>query len=177
MMIMAEYEITVPQNVTVTVTKNDVAVKGKLGEIKRSFKLERVKANQSGETLTLKIEDAKTQEKANLGSIASHIKNMIDGVERGHKYMLKILYKHFPINVSIEKDRVVIKNFAGEKKPRFAKIVGASKVVLKGDIIEIDGKDIEEVGQTAANIEQATRIRKKDIRIFQDGIFITKKSE
>lgn len=174
---MAEYEITVPKNVAVTVTKKDVSVKGKLGELTKSFKLERVKAEQKDETLTLSMENAKTQEKANLGSIAAHIKNMVDGVERGHKYALKILYKHFPINVSIEKDRVVIKNFAGEKKPRFAKIVGSSKVTLKGDVIEVDGTDIEQVGQTAANIEQATRIKKKDIRIFQDGIFITKKSE
>ncbi|MEM0372597.1 MAG: 50S ribosomal protein L6 [archaeon] len=172
---MVEYEITVPQGVTVSVTKKDVTVKGKLGELRKSFKLDRVKAEQKEGVLTLKVENAKTQEKANLGSITAHVKNMISGVEKGHKYSLKILYKHFPINVSVEKDRVVIKNFAGEKKPRFAKIVGATKVTIKGDIIEAEGLDIEEVGQTAANIEQATRIRRKDIRIFQDGIFITKK--
>jgi large subunit ribosomal protein L6 len=39
--------------------------------------------------------------------------------------------------------------------------------------ITIEGIDIEEVGQTMSNLEQVTRVKKKDPRIFQDGIYLT----
>jgi ribosomal protein L6P/L9E len=37
--------------------------------------------------------------------------------------------------------------------------------------------DIQAVGQTAANIQQATRIRRKDLRKFLDGIYVYAKEE
>ena len=47
----------------------------------------------------------------------------------------------------------------------------------EGDEITVSGIDIEECGQTAANIEQATRIKRLDVRVFQDGIYIVKKPD
>jgi large subunit ribosomal protein L6 len=174
---MTEYELTIPQGVTVNVAGNQIKVSGKLGELTRSFKMDGIKAEQTDDVMKISMESPKTKEKAYLGSITAHVKNMIKGVSTGYKYKLRILYKHFPINVSIEKDKVVIKNFAGEKKARTADILEDVKVKLAGDIIEVEGKDIEKVGQTAANIELASRVKKKDIRVFQDGIFITQKGE
>ncbi|HUW66848.1 MAG TPA: 50S ribosomal protein L6, partial [Candidatus Nanoarchaeia archaeon] len=34
----------------------------------------------------------------------------------------------------------------------------------------------EYVGQTAANIQQATKIRRFDPRVFQDGIYVVEKT-
>jgi len=65
-----------------------------------------------------------------------------------------------------------IKNFLGEKKPRKAKIIGKVKIEVKGQDVRVHGADKEAVGQTVANIRTATRIREKDGRVFQDGIFI-----
>ncbi|MFQ6053494.1 MAG: 50S ribosomal protein L6, partial [Candidatus Bathyarchaeia archaeon] len=45
----------------------------------------------------------------------------------------------------------------------------------QGDDIIIEGIDIEEVGQTAANIQRATKIRRKDLRKFLDGIYVYNK--
>jgi large subunit ribosomal protein L6 len=35
----------------------------------------------------------------------------------------------------------------------------------------VEGVDKYEVGQTAWNIEKATRIKRRDPRVFQDGIY------
>jgi large subunit ribosomal protein L6 len=42
--------------------------------------------------------------------------------------------------------------------------------------VVLTGIDKEKVGNTAANIEHATRIRKRDPRVFQDGIYITERA-
>ena len=48
------------------------------------------------------------------------------------------------------------------------------RVENKVDVI-VSGADREKVGQTAANIERACKIRKRDRRVFQDGIYIVSK--
>jgi large subunit ribosomal protein L6 len=74
-----------------------------------------------------------------------------------------------------EGDAVSISNFLGERKPRIAKIVEEVKVELKGKEIVVSGINKEAVGQTAADIEQTTRIRNYDPRVFQDGIYLVDK--
>jgi len=66
---------------------------------------------------------------------------------------------------------VTIENFTGERSPRIAKIMGDAKVMPKGDDVTVQGINIEDVSQTAANIERATKIKKKDPRVFLDGIY------
>lgn len=53
--------------------------------------------------------------------------------------------------------------------------MGNAKVKLEGDDIIVEGIDLHEVSQTAANIEQATKSRGYDPRVFMDGIFIYEK--
>ena len=79
------------------------------------------------------------------------------------------------MGVNIENNVLVTKNFLGEKIPRRAKLYPDVKVEINGDIVKIIGVNKESVGQTAANIESSTKIKKRDRRIFQDGIWIIKK--
>ena len=67
------------------------------------------------------------------------------------------------------------KSFLGETTQRIANIVEGVNVDIKGSEITISSPDIEAAGQTATNIETATRLTGRDRRIFQDGIFITNK--
>jgi len=90
---------------------------------------------------------------------------------------LKIANVHFPMAVSHDKaaNELVVRNFLGEKKDRRIKLIQGVDVNVDGDSIELQGIDIEKTGQCAANIEKGTKVRNKDRRIFQDGIFIIEK--
>jgi len=82
---------------------------------------------------------------------------------------------HFPMNVKAEEKKIIIKSFLGETTVREAAVLDGVKVDISGNKIVVTGPDIEATGQTAANLEKATRLTGRDRRIFQDGIFITKK--
>jgi large subunit ribosomal protein L6 len=41
----------------------------------------------------------------------------------------------------------------------------------------VQGLNLEDVSQTAANIEQATKVKKKDPRVFLDGIYVYEQNE
>jgi len=112
-----------------------------------------------------------------LGTAAAHIRNMIKGVNSGYKFNLKTVYAHFPVTVKVdEKSRTLkIENFTGEKTPRSAVILDGVKVTVKGEEIAVEGTSLLAVSQTAANIQNATRIKKKDQRVFLDGIYVSDK--
>lgn len=163
--------LTVPDQVKVTVTGNQVEVVGPLGTLKRSF----------SNRVSIKFEDNKILTEAKwpdkkvlalVGTVCAHIDNMISGVTKGIVYKLKIVFSHFPISVKVQGDKVLIENFGGERSPRVAKIVGDTQVTVMGEDIIVKGIDVETVSQTAANIQRATHIQNKDPRVFLDGIYI-----
>jgi large subunit ribosomal protein L6 len=116
---------------------------------------------------------------AKTGTAAARIGNMIKGVRAGFTFKMKVVHAHFPVTLKVsEKERkLLIENFTGEKTPRIARIVGDSKVKTSGDEIIIQGINLEDVSQTAANIEQSTKIKDKDQRVFLDGIYVFEKKE
>ncbi len=173
-------EVRVPEGVEVVVEGKKVTVRGPKGELSRDFSharhvFIRLDGDEEGKKVVVEAFFANRKVKALVGSIASHIENMITGVTKGFRYKLKIVFSHFPITVKVQGDNVVIENFLGEKAPRIAKIMpGVAVKVQKNDVI-VEGIDIEAVGQTAANIELATKVKDKDRRVFVDGIYIYEK--
>jgi large subunit ribosomal protein L6 len=79
------------------------------------------------------------------------------------------------MQVDVEGDEVVISNFLGEKDDRRTTIRGDTQVEVDGEKLTLSGPSKEDVGQTAADIEQLTRVKGKDTRVFQDGVYITRK--
>ncbi|MEE3444398.1 MAG: 50S ribosomal protein L6, partial [Methanobrevibacter sp.] len=126
-------------------------------------------------TVVLETAFPKKKDKSMIGTTKAHITNMIIGVTEGFTYHMKIVFAHFPMTVKAQGDVVTIENFIGERHPRTSKIVGDAKVSVKGDEVTITGVNKEDVGQTMANLEQATKIRGKDPRVFQDGIYLVSK--
>jgi large subunit ribosomal protein L6 len=169
-------EIQIPRGVTATLSGATLTVKGQKGQISREFRFPGIKIT-AGDKVIVEATKFDKQTKATVGTYASHVSNMVKGVTEGYEYSMKIVYSHFPIQVKVEgKDRVSIGNFLGERKPRYAPIMGDTKVDVAGDRITLTGINKEHVGQTAANIEQACKIRKRDPRVFQDGVYITNKA-
>lgn len=174
---MIAEKVKIPQNVNVSIEGKIVRVTGPKGELKRELFSPDVSIKKEDSNIIIESQDERRKAKAIVGTFASHISNMIKGVVEGFECRLKIVYAHFPIQVKVEGDEVLIINFLGEKKPRKAKIVGKeTKVKVISDEVIVTGIDKEAVGQTAANIEQATRIKGYDPRVFQDGIYITLKA-
>ena len=136
-----------------------------------------IEVNIDGRKIILSTERDRKIERKLFGTAKAHIRNMIKGVDEGFTYKLKVANVHFPMNVSYDKENneIIVKNFLGEKIDRKIKLVNGVEVSVKGEDIEVSCSDIEKAGNAAAQIEKGTRVRNKDRRIYQDGIFITEK--
>lgn len=167
-------KIPIPPEVKVTIN-HEIMVKSPKGELKREFKHQNIKILIEDDNIVIEAHFPKKKDKAMLGTIKSHITNMIKGLTEGFNYKMKIVYAHFPMTVKTTKKKVTIENFLGERHPRTAKILGETQVKIKGDEVTVSGINKEEVGQTMANIEQATKIKGRDPRVFQDGIYLVSK--
>jgi len=162
-------------NAEITIDKLKVVVKGKKGTLEKDLssplfnnyiKIESVDGS-------VKVSSSKDNRKikAAVGMFAAMIQTLAKGVAEGYEQKLKIVYMHFPVTVKVSGKEVLITNFLGEKAGRKADIIGDAKVEIKGDEITVTGISKEDVGQTSGNMEIATRIKARDRRVYQDGIF------
>jgi large subunit ribosomal protein L6 len=170
--------IQVPDDVEVIIEKRKVIVKGAMGTLTRDFSYVPISISADDDrTIRVWAEWPRKKEASLVGTIYSHIQNMITGVEKGFIYTLKIVFSHFPISVKVKDKMVLIENFTGERRARKAKIIGDVKVKVESEDIIVEGINLEHVSQTAANIEQATKVKKKDPRVFLDGIYVYERKE
>jgi large subunit ribosomal protein L6 len=169
--------IQVPDDVEVTLEGKKVTVKGAKGTLTRDFAYAPLSIELDKKDIRIWAEWPSKKEAAMVGTIYSHIQNMIVGVKRGFTNKLKIVFSHFPISVKVKDKTVVIENFTGERNPRKTKIIGDIQIKIQPEDIIIQGIALEDVSQTAANIEQATKVKRKDPRVFLDGIYVYERSE
>ena len=169
--------IQVPEDVTVKLQGKVVSVKGEKGSLTRDFSFASVSIDAEGQNVRVSAKWPRKKESALVGTIYSHIQNMITGVTKGYSYKIKIVFSHFPINVKLEGRKLLIENFTGERKARYVKIIGDVKVKLETEDIIVSGINLEEVSQTSANIEQASRVKGKDVRVFLDGLYVYERNE
>jgi large subunit ribosomal protein L6 len=173
---MLEKSIKIPDGVGVTLEGNTVRVQGPKGVISRELTYPGIEISLENNTIKLRADKERRTQKALVGTFSSHINNMIKGVTQGFEYKMRAVYSHFPMSIKVSGDEIIVENFLGEKTPRKTKIVGDTSVKVKGKEIIITGCNIEDVGQTAANIEQLTKVKNRDRRVFQDGIYIVEKN-
>jgi len=104
-------------------------------------------------------------------------------VPQGYTYRLRCAYAHFPVTITLEGtkgvDQIVeIRNFIGQRRPRYVQIpkgVSVEKDSSVKDQYNVSGSAVEDVSQAAARLHQACLVRKKDIRKFLDGMYVSEK--
>jgi large subunit ribosomal protein L6 len=166
-----------PEGVIASLEGRTLSVKGKLGEAKKHFDKVSVNISVEGNKVLVSPFSHKKKDNVIINTVASLIDNMVTGVTKGYTYRLKVVYAHFPISVKTKGSQILVENFVGERSPRVAEVVGNCKVSVEGDDIIVKGVSVEDVGQTSANVELATKIRKKDQRVFLDGVSLYHKEE
>ncbi len=168
-------ELEIPESVSVEVDHLDVTVDGPDGSVTRRLWYPDVTVEVDDDTVAIESESEDAKTNATVGTFESHIQNAFHGVTEGWEYKMEVFYSHFPMQVRAEGDEVVIENFLGEKAPRRTTIHGDTEVDVSEEKLVLSGPNKEDVGQTAADIEQLTRVSGKDTRVFQDGVYITEK--
>jgi large subunit ribosomal protein L6 len=169
-------KIEIPEGIEFSVEGNIFAIKGPQGENKMKFDLKDLVIHKEHNHILISCKKATKKEKKRINTLRAHLKNMIDGVSKRFEYQLKICFSHFPITVEIKNNELIIKNFLGERANRKSKILKGANLDIDKEMITVSSINKEIAGQTAANIEKATKVRKRDRRIFQDGIFMINKA-
>ena len=171
-------ELPVPENVSVKKQGHHLVVTGRKGTIIKDFHKLPALIDVSDRTITIRPAGKRKRDLAITNTAKSIINNMLTGVDKGFRYKLKIVFAHFPISVKVRGREIYVENFFGERSARISHIVGdATKVNISGDDVIVKGPSLEEVSQTAANIESYTRVKGKDQRVFLDGLYIYSRSE
>ena len=158
-------DMEVPNGISLRVEGSRIFVKGPKGELSVGYPPLEAKVSAKGSILEV------VAVKMLANTLEAHVRNMVEGLTNGYSRKLKVLYSHFPLSIEVKGKEMLIKNFLGEKQPRKARIVGSAKVEVKGQEVTISGISKEEVGQTVANIKSATKIKNRDHRVFQDGLY------
>ena len=172
---MPRTELPIPEDVTAETDHLDLEVEGPNGSVSRRLWYPDVSVSVEDDTVVIESENDDAKTMSTLGTFESHVRNMFHGVTEGWEYELEVFYSHFPMQVEVEGDEVLIENFLGERAPRRTTVHSDTEVDVDGETVTVSGPDIEAVGQTAADIEQLTRVQDKDVRVFQDGVYITGK--
>lgn len=139
--------ITLPTNTTLTVGADSMSVKGPLGELTRELHPV-IEIKVEGNEVTLVPKKMTLESKALWGTYASHLTNMVAGVNR--PFEKKLILEGIGYKSEVKGDKIV---FAlGFSHPVEVEIPKTLKVTAEKNNIVISGSNKEEVGQFAAQI-------------------------
>jgi large subunit ribosomal protein L6 len=171
-----EHIVELPDGVSASIDDGNVTITGPKGSLSRDFISSRHDIFHEGGALLVRVDVPRRKERALAGTWNAHLKNMVKGVSEGFTYTLKALYSHFPMTLAVKGNQFVVNNYFGERVPRTSDILNGVNVKVQNKTeVVVSGIDKEAVGQTAANIERSTTIKKRDRRVFQDGIYLIEK--
>jgi len=173
--------ISIPAGVKVALNGRIVKVTGPRGTLERNFGHIPLEITRDGKnSLRFGVWFGGHKHLACIRTVCSHIQNMFKGVTKGFQYKMRSAYAHFPINLSIvdNKKCIEIRNFIGEKIVRRVPMLEGVTVEVtdQKDEIVLRGTCIQNVSQSAATIQEVTKVKDKDIRKFLDGIYVSERA-
>ena len=179
MKIKSTNQIEIPEGVTVTKSGRSVTVKGPRGTLHKDLSHMQLefRVDNNKKTFSVIRWFGAKPDTACINTALSTVRNMVTGVTKGYKFKLRFAYAHFPIGVTVEGQRVEVRNFLGEKRVRYLELPAGVKASrtdnakVKDELV-IEGNDLAEVSQEAAKLHQQCLVKNKDIRKFLDGIFV-----
>lgn len=168
-------EIEIPSGISCEIVGRMVNCKKGSNEISRKIDISSINAKVDGNKIIFHCAKANKNQYKAMQSYVKHLANIFNGLNKKFVYKLQAANVHFPMTLKVVGSNLEITNFLGEKLVRKAAILPQVNVEVKGQEITISSHNKESAGHTAANIEKATKVRNRDRRIFQDGIFLVSK--
>ncbi|PSQ30998.1 50S ribosomal protein L6, partial [Halobacteriales archaeon SW_10_68_16] len=129
--------VELPDEVSAEMDHLDLTVEGPNGSVTRRLWYPDVSVSVEEDAVSIEVEETDAKTNATVGTFESHVRNMIHGVIEGWEYQMEVFYSHFPMQVSVDGDHVVIENFLGEKAPRMTPIHGDTEVQVDGEEITL----------------------------------------
>ena len=142
---LAKKPIIIPEKTTVTLDGNTVTVKGPLGTLVRTFPAVAV-VKIEGSEITVSLNNAHRDEKPLLGTVVSHIRNMVAGVNK--LYEKKLLIEGVGYKADAKGQTLTMA--LGFSHPVKLEAPEGVNVVTEKGSMTISGVNKEHVGQFAA---------------------------
>ncbi|OHA91670.1 MAG: 50S ribosomal protein L6 [Candidatus Zambryskibacteria bacterium RIFCSPHIGHO2_01_FULL_49_18] len=139
--------IILPEKTEVKISDNFIVVKGPLGELRRPLHPV-IEVIVDGNSVALKPKKETLESRALWGTYASHISNMVSGVNK--PFEKKLILEGIGYKSEVRGDKIV---FAlGFSHPVEVSIPSGLKVTAEKNNITVSGSDKELVGLFAANL-------------------------
>ncbi len=140
--------IPVPQKVTVTISGQDVVVKGPKGELNRVLP-DGVYVEQEGDTLVVKRRDESRMARERHGLVRTLVANMVQGVSQGFERRLEIQGVGYRAQVQ---GRNLLMNMGYSHPVLIEPPEGIQFVVENNTNVIVSGINKEDVGNTSAKV-------------------------
>jgi len=139
--------IVIPDKTSVSATDGVLRVKGPLGEITKPIHTS-VTVEVKGNEVTVAPINTSKLARSLWGTFASHIRNMIEGVNKKYEKKLELQ----GVGYKVELQGKTIKLALGFSHPVLVPVPDGLEVGVEKNLITITGIDKEAVGQFAANV-------------------------
>lgn len=167
--------ITLPENTTVSIDGDVVSIKGPKGELSRSFRTEVVSIKEDEGKLVLEANDGEVFPRSLWGTYASHLSNMIIGVNEGYEKKLEI--HGIGYKAELKGDTLVL--HVGFSHPVEMDIPEGLEVNIEKNVLTVTGIDKEAIGQFCASVRDVKPpepYKGKGIR-YQDEFILRKEGK